>query len=119
MPQLVAQAGFDLLPITLDHVLAAGVLPIEHRDAFDRMLIAQALIEGLTIVTGNGRKPRGCIAVACGNSISLMYLYREVARIWPLDVDGIVRIGLAIVFAAGLARVAVDKIQAPGGTLGF
>ncbi len=43
------------LPITLDHALMAGSLPPHHQDPFDRMLIAQALIEGLTIVT---RDPR-------------------------------------------------------------
>ena len=43
------------LPITLQHALAAGALPMHHRDPFDRMLIAQALIEGLTIVTRDVR----------------------------------------------------------------
>jgi PIN domain nuclease of toxin-antitoxin system len=44
-------AGFVSLPITLDHGLAAGALPLHHKDPFDRMLIAQAQLEGLTIVT--------------------------------------------------------------------
>ena len=46
---------FEPLPITLDHGVAAGKLPLHHRDPFDRILIAQAQIEGLTIVT---RDPR-------------------------------------------------------------
>jgi PIN domain nuclease of toxin-antitoxin system len=51
----VADARFIPLPITLDHGIAAGRLPLHHRDPFDRMLIAQAQLEGLTIVT---RDPR-------------------------------------------------------------
>jgi PIN domain nuclease of toxin-antitoxin system len=41
---------FDLLPIALDHFAAVQFLPHHHRDPFDRMLIAQALREGLTVV---------------------------------------------------------------------
>jgi PIN domain nuclease of toxin-antitoxin system len=43
------------MAITLEHGVAAGKLPLHHRDPFDRMLIAQAQVEGLTIVT---RDPR-------------------------------------------------------------
>lgn len=43
--------GFEALPITLAHAAAAGRLPLHHGDPFDRMLIAQAQLEGLTIVT--------------------------------------------------------------------
>ncbi len=53
-PDLVAQLErkrFEPLAITLDHALAAGGLPRHHRDPFDRMLIAQAQLERLTIVT--------------------------------------------------------------------
>jgi PIN domain nuclease of toxin-antitoxin system len=42
---------FVPLEITLDHALAAGTLPEHHKDPFDRMLIAQAQPEALTIVT--------------------------------------------------------------------
>jgi len=44
-------AGFSELPISHRHSLAAGRLPLHHRDPFDRMLVAQAQLEGLTIVT--------------------------------------------------------------------
>jgi len=44
-------ASFDLLPIELRHVLEVEYLPAHHRDPFDRLLIAQARIENLTIVT--------------------------------------------------------------------
>jgi PIN domain nuclease of toxin-antitoxin system len=47
----VGEEGFEPLPITLDHAERAGALPPHHRDPFDRMLIAQALAEGLTVVT--------------------------------------------------------------------
>ena len=45
--------GFVPLAITLEHGVAAGQLPLHHRDPFDRMLIAQAQLEGLTIVTSD------------------------------------------------------------------
>lgn len=51
----LAAARFDALPITIEHSLEAGALPRHHGDPFDRMLIAQAQLEGLTIVT---RDPR-------------------------------------------------------------
>ncbi len=45
--------GFDELPITFDHAEAAGRLPLHHGDPFDRMLIAQALVEDYRIVTAD------------------------------------------------------------------
>jgi PIN domain nuclease of toxin-antitoxin system len=46
--------GFAPLSITFEHALAAGRLPRHHRDPFDRMLVAQASIDGLTLVTADG-----------------------------------------------------------------
>lgn len=43
--------GFEPLPITLPHALLAGQLPAHHDDPFDRLLVAQATIENLTLVT--------------------------------------------------------------------
>ena len=43
--------SFENLDITSDHAHAISGLPDHHRDPFDRMLIAQAKIEGLTLVT--------------------------------------------------------------------
>ena len=40
-----------MLSITSDHAYALGDLPMHHRDPFDRMIIAQAKLEGLTVVT--------------------------------------------------------------------
>lgn len=47
----LAASGFSALPITAEHTVAAGGLPARHRDPFDRMLVAQARIEGLVVVT--------------------------------------------------------------------
>lgn len=47
----VSANGFVELPVTGRHALAAGALPRHHDDAFDRMLVAQASLEGLTLVT--------------------------------------------------------------------
>jgi len=51
----VKESGFSSLPISIEHALAAGRLPRHHDDPFDRMLIAQAFAEGLTIVTHDKR----------------------------------------------------------------
>ncbi len=42
---------FQPLPITLEHAEWAGALPAVHRDPFDRVLVAQAQLEGLMLVT--------------------------------------------------------------------
>lgn len=47
----IGNGGFIQLPIGLDHAAAAGRLPMIHRDPFDRMLVAQAQYEDLTLVT--------------------------------------------------------------------
>lgn len=47
----VANQGFVGLPIDLRHGQAAGALPGPHRDPFDRMLIAQAMLENLVLVS--------------------------------------------------------------------
>jgi PIN domain nuclease of toxin-antitoxin system len=55
--------GFDLLSITPRHAWAVGDLPRHHRDPFDRILVAQAQLEGLTIVTRDSEIPRYQVAV--------------------------------------------------------
>lgn len=47
----LAENGFDPLPISWEHAVRAGALPLHHRDPFDRMLIAQAQADDLTVVT--------------------------------------------------------------------
>lgn len=49
--KVIQEQGFEMLSITPDHAYAVGNLPNHHRDPFDRILIAQALLEGFTIVT--------------------------------------------------------------------
>ncbi|ADB31483.1 PilT protein domain protein [Kribbella flavida DSM 17836] len=49
--EVVLDGGVGELPIRLVHAQEAGALPLLHRDPFDRMLVAQARIEGLTLVT--------------------------------------------------------------------
>ncbi|MBW6456530.1 MAG: type II toxin-antitoxin system VapC family toxin [Trueperaceae bacterium] len=44
---------FTPLDVTTAHALAVRDLPLHHRDPFDRMLVAQARLEGLALVTGN------------------------------------------------------------------
>lgn len=61
----VAAFGLIELPITLDHAIEAGTLPRHHRDPWDRLLVAQARIEGVPILTADS-----------------MLLKYEVATIW-------------------------------------
>jgi PIN domain nuclease of toxin-antitoxin system len=55
LPAEMATNGFTELPVTVAHAAAAGALPPHHADPFDRMLIAQARLEGLTLVTRDAR----------------------------------------------------------------
>ena len=57
-PDVVHQidlSNFEPLSMTVSHAYAAGALPRHHDDPFDRMLVAQAMAEGLTLLT---RDPR-------------------------------------------------------------
>jgi len=47
----VEESGFTKLPVSFRHAEEVAGLPDHHADPFDRMLIAQALVEGLTVVT--------------------------------------------------------------------
>lgn len=49
----LALQSFSELPVLGEHALAVRDLPLHHRDPFDRLLIAQAMCEGLTIVTSD------------------------------------------------------------------
>lgn len=50
-PQAVTDSGLSLLPIQPDHIAVVSRLPQHHRDPFDRLLIAQAMVEGMTLVS--------------------------------------------------------------------
>ncbi|HWZ81926.1 MAG TPA: type II toxin-antitoxin system VapC family toxin [Terriglobales bacterium] len=43
--------GYSELPIISDHVVATESLPAIHKDPFDRILVAQAMVEGITLLT--------------------------------------------------------------------
>jgi len=55
VPARISALGFKPLPITPEHALATLSLPKRHNDPFDRMLVAQAQLEGLTLVTHDRR----------------------------------------------------------------
>ncbi len=55
IPDEARRDGFEPLAISYEHAERAGGLPPHHRDPFDRLLIAQAQVEGLMIVTSDGR----------------------------------------------------------------
>jgi PIN domain nuclease of toxin-antitoxin system len=59
--------GFDVLPILPAHAIMAGGLPSHHDDPFDRMLIAQALIENLTLVSSDQAVMRYDVPVLAGS----------------------------------------------------
>jgi PIN domain nuclease of toxin-antitoxin system len=62
-PQTLDEAKFIELAITAAHALRAGSLPILHRDPFDRMLMAQAKLENLPILTYDEAFQTGLIQV--------------------------------------------------------
>jgi PIN domain nuclease of toxin-antitoxin system len=51
VPTRTAHYGIEILPVTLAHALAVEELPLLHRDPFDRLLIAQARVEQVPILT--------------------------------------------------------------------
>lgn len=56
-PHLLRRAlldnGYEELPIDGPHVVTAGDLPMIHKDPFDRLLVAQAIVEGVQLVTAD------------------------------------------------------------------
>jgi PIN domain nuclease of toxin-antitoxin system len=53
IPNELAKNRVESLPIVDAHALKAGLLPHHHRDPFDRMLVAQAQLEGLMLLTND------------------------------------------------------------------
>ena len=53
VPERIQRYGFSPMPVVLMHALRAGRLPAIHRDPFDRLLIAQAQVEGIPILTSD------------------------------------------------------------------
>lgn len=56
-------AGFRTLPLQPDHAIALRDLPLHHRDPFDRMLLAQAAAEDLTIISADSAFPHYPVTV--------------------------------------------------------
>jgi len=54
MERAMADLGLMILPIELDHADRQSGLPFHHRDPFDRLLAAQALVEGIPVVSADG-----------------------------------------------------------------
>jgi PIN domain nuclease of toxin-antitoxin system len=50
IPQQLSLNGIELLNIKIDHAAAMAALPFHHRDPFDRLLIAQAMVEKMAVV---------------------------------------------------------------------
>lgn len=53
MSQSVADLGMTLLPITIEHADAQSSLPGHHRDPFDRLIVAQAMVEQLVVISND------------------------------------------------------------------
>jgi len=63
---IARRRGYDILPILPAHAIAAGALPRHHGDPFDRMLIAQAVVESLTLVSGDQQIARYDVRILGG-----------------------------------------------------
>jgi PIN domain nuclease of toxin-antitoxin system len=63
LPERLRDSGLVEIPITIEHSIVAGRLPRLHNDPFDRMLIAQAMHENLTLMTRDSEIQRYKVAV--------------------------------------------------------
>jgi len=55
IPEMIAATQASALPVTQAHAIQVAGLPPHHADPFDRMLVAQAMVEGLTVLTADAR----------------------------------------------------------------
>ncbi|MGH8069034.1 MAG: type II toxin-antitoxin system VapC family toxin [Candidatus Entotheonellia bacterium] len=53
MTEHLTRNAIDILPITVAHLIALSTLPLHHRDPFDRLLIAQAMVEQAPLVSAD------------------------------------------------------------------
>ncbi|MEH1932205.1 MAG: type II toxin-antitoxin system VapC family toxin [Nostoc sp.] len=51
--QQIIRNSIEFLPITIDHITVVATLPLHHRDPFDRILIAQSVVENLPILSAD------------------------------------------------------------------
>jgi PIN domain nuclease of toxin-antitoxin system len=53
LPRYAEEEGFEELPISMEHAIRAGLLPLHHRDPFDRLLVAQAQALNVPILSAD------------------------------------------------------------------
>ncbi len=53
LESLIWENGIEILPITIEHTLLVSQLPFYHKDPFDRLLVAQAMSENMTLLSGD------------------------------------------------------------------
>ncbi|XOV94017.1 MAG: type II toxin-antitoxin system VapC family toxin [Bacteroidota bacterium] len=53
LDEIIGEEYFEVLNITSEHTIATIDLPLLHRDPFDRILIAQSIVEEITMITGD------------------------------------------------------------------
>jgi PIN domain nuclease of toxin-antitoxin system len=53
LPREIVRNNFELLPINLDHATMVEGLPFHHRDPFDRLLVAQAMVESVQVISAD------------------------------------------------------------------
>ena len=63
LPDRIASEGFVWLPVRTEHAWQVRDLPHHHGDPFDRLLVAQALVEDLPVVTGDPQLSRYGVAI--------------------------------------------------------
>lgn len=65
LDRVIRNLGLEVLPVTLSHARRIEHLPVfaDHKDPFDRMLVAQALVEGLPIVSSDAKLARYGVAI--------------------------------------------------------
>lgn len=62
LPMILGQ-GFGFLPVSAEHAWLAGQLPLHHKDRYDRLLVAQAQLESLVLITRDPILSRYGIAI--------------------------------------------------------
>ncbi len=65
IPSRLEQSYMEILPIQLIHTLKIGQLPNHHKDPFDRLLVAQAHAENLTVITHDAQFEKYGIETIC------------------------------------------------------
>jgi PIN domain nuclease of toxin-antitoxin system len=80
VPRRVAEQGMTHLSIEASHALVAGALPAIHRDPFDRMLVAQASMEDVPLLTADPRVAAYPVRILWGGTDPRPALKRRLIR---------------------------------------